>query len=69
MVKPENYQEVPTPCYIIDEKLLRHNLEIYFLENKAEADKLTEQVLINKRRQAVKYCWRRRHFPCIMSIR
>ena len=28
MVKPENYQEVSTPCYIIDEKLLRHNLEI-----------------------------------------
>ena len=28
MVKPKNYQEVPTPCYIIDEKLLRHNLEI-----------------------------------------
>ncbi len=30
-------------------EFLRHNLEIYFLENKAEADKLTEQVLINKR--------------------
>ncbi len=28
---------------------LRHNLEVYFLENKAEADKFTEQVLINKR--------------------
>ena len=28
---------------------LRHNLEVYFLENKAEADKLTEQILINKR--------------------
>ena len=28
---------------------LRHNLEVYFLENKAEADKLAEQVLINKR--------------------
>ena len=28
---------------------LRHNLEVYFLENKAEADKLSEQVLINKR--------------------
>ena len=27
---------------------LRHNLEVYFLENKAEADKLAEQVLINK---------------------
>ena len=28
---------------------LRHNLEVYFLENKAEADKLAEQILINKR--------------------
>ena len=28
---------------------LRHNLEVYFLENKAEADRLCEQVLINKR--------------------
>ena len=28
MVKPDNYREVPTPCYIVDEKLLRHNLEI-----------------------------------------
>ncbi len=28
---------------------LRHNLEVYFLENKAEATRLTEQVLINKR--------------------
>ena len=28
---------------------LRHHLEVYFLENKVEADKLTEQVLINKR--------------------
>ena len=28
---------------------LRHNLEVYFLENKTEADKLSEQVLINKR--------------------
>ncbi|MBR3289209.1 MAG: DNA topoisomerase [Clostridia bacterium] len=28
---------------------LRHNLEIYFLENKADADKLAGQVLINKR--------------------
>lgn len=28
---------------------LRHNLEVYFLENKSEADKLSEQVLINKR--------------------
>ncbi len=30
-------------------EFLRHNLEVYFLENKAEAIKLTEQVLINKR--------------------
>ena len=30
-------------------EFLRHNLEVYFLENKAEADKLSEQVLINKR--------------------
>ena len=28
---------------------LRHNLEIYFLENKADADRLAGQVLINKR--------------------
>ncbi len=28
---------------------LRHHLEVYFLENKAEATRLTEQVLINKR--------------------
>ena len=27
----------------------KHNLEIYFIENKAEADKIVEQVLINKR--------------------
>ena len=28
---------------------LRHQLEIYFIENKADADKIAEQVLINKR--------------------
>ena len=28
---------------------LRHHLEVYFLENKADADKLAEQVMINKR--------------------
>ena len=28
---------------------LRHSLEIYFIENRAEADKIAEQVLINKR--------------------
>ena len=28
---------------------LRHSLEIYFIENKAEADKIADQVLINKR--------------------
>lgn len=28
---------------------LRHSLEVYFIENKMDADKLTEQVLINKR--------------------
>ncbi len=28
---------------------LKHQLEIYFIENKAEADKIIEQVLINKR--------------------
>ena len=27
----------------------RHQLEVYFIENKAEADKIAEQVLINKR--------------------
>ena len=30
-------------------EMLRHNLEVYFIENKAEADKIAEQVLINKR--------------------
>ncbi len=30
-------------------EFLRHNLEVYFLENKVEADKLADQVLINKR--------------------
>ncbi|MGI6265389.1 MAG: toprim domain-containing protein, partial [Acutalibacteraceae bacterium] len=30
-------------------EFLRQNLEVYFMENKAEADKLTNQVLINKR--------------------
>jgi len=30
-------------------EFLRHHLEVYFLENKAEADKLCDQVLINKR--------------------
>ncbi len=28
---------------------LRHQLEVYFIENKAEADKIADQVLINKR--------------------
>ncbi len=28
---------------------LRHHLEVYFLENKADADRLADQVLINKR--------------------
>lgn len=28
---------------------LRHNLEVYFIENKVEADKIAEQILINKR--------------------
>ncbi len=28
---------------------LRHNLEVYFLENKADADRFCDQVLINKR--------------------
>lgn len=30
-------------------EFLRHQLEIYFIENKAEADKIADQVLINKR--------------------
>ncbi len=30
-------------------EFLRHQLEIYFIENKAEADKIAEQVIINKR--------------------
>lgn len=30
-------------------EFLKHKLEIYFLENKAEADRIAEQVLINKR--------------------
>jgi DNA gyrase subunit B len=28
---------------------LKHNLEVYFLENKVEADKIAEQILVNKR--------------------
>ncbi len=28
---------------------LRHNLEVFFIENKADADRMTEQILINKR--------------------
>ena len=28
---------------------LRHQLEIYFIENKAEADKIADQILVNKR--------------------
>ena len=30
-------------------EFLRHQLEIYFIENKAEADKIADQVLVNKR--------------------
>lgn len=30
-------------------EFLRHNLEIYFIENKLEAEKICEQVLLNKR--------------------
>ncbi|MBR4909710.1 MAG: DNA topoisomerase [Clostridia bacterium] len=30
-------------------EFLRHQLEIYFIENKAEADKIADQILINKR--------------------
>lgn len=30
-------------------EFLRHQLEVYFIENKAEADKIADQVLINKR--------------------
>lgn len=30
-------------------EFLRHQLEVYFIENKAEADKIVDQVLINKR--------------------
>ncbi len=30
-------------------EFLKHSLEIYFIENRAEADKIAEQVLINKR--------------------
>ncbi|MEG1886983.1 MAG: toprim domain-containing protein [Oscillospiraceae bacterium] len=30
-------------------EFLRHQLEVYFIENKAEAEKIAEQVLINKR--------------------
>ena len=30
-------------------EFLRHNLEVYFLENKAEADRFCDQVLVNKR--------------------
>ncbi len=30
-------------------EFLRHNLEVYFIENKLEAEKIAEQILINKR--------------------
>lgn len=30
-------------------EFLRHQLEVYFIENKAEADKIADQVLVNKR--------------------
>ena len=30
-------------------EFLRHQLEVYFIENKAEADKIADQILINKR--------------------
>lgn len=30
-------------------EFLRHQLEVYFIENKSEADKIAEQVLVNKR--------------------
>ena len=30
-------------------EFLKEGLEIYFIENKAEADKIAEQILINKR--------------------
>ncbi len=30
-------------------EFLKHSLEVYFIENRAEADKIAEQVLINKR--------------------
>ena len=30
-------------------EFLKHSLEVYFIENKQEADKIAEQVLINKR--------------------
>ncbi len=30
-------------------EFLRHNLEVYFIENRKEADRIAEQVLINKR--------------------
>ncbi len=35
--------------YEATNEFLRHQLEIYFIENKAEADKIADQVLINKR--------------------
>ena len=30
-------------------EFIRHQLEVYFIENKAEADKIADQILINKR--------------------
>ncbi len=35
--------------YEATNEFLRHQLEVYFIENKAEADKIADQVLINKR--------------------
>ena len=34
---------------MLKQHFLRHQLEVYFIENKAEADKIADQVLVNKR--------------------
>lgn len=45
--------QLPTPCYVIDEKKLKENLEI--LGDVRE-------------KQAVRSCWPRKPFPAFMNI-
>ncbi len=48
------FDELKTPAYVIDEKMLIHNLEIL---HKVEED------------TGATYCWRRKHFQHMQNIR